>query len=143
MTGHTLAIAELSDDVQANPPMSAQLRAILDAPLPAMRRADLRRQERKEWAKAVRKLMKDMGLVGVSVTTPSYSMASSIEVRLPEAAAHERGWQSGHDFATCPTCQQRNRAERRIVDIIVAAFPDMRDRSDYQSDYFDFALSIH
>ena len=123
-------------------PSNPQLRAILDCPLPAIVSPSLRRESRKVWAAEVRKLLRSLGIKGVSVTAPNYSMASSIDIHIPAAAEHDRG-AAGHEYLSCPTCGQHTRAEKKIRDIILAAFPDLNDRSESQSDYFDFCLSIN
>jgi len=138
--------------------MNELYQRIIDTPLPAFR-ANIRDRARKEWSKEVRKLLKSIGLGFVSVTTPSYSMASSIDIRFHqdegfrEGSAHEaqhvqidrseRGSNIWHGYGYyCPYCQQQWQAHQRLEKIILAAFPDLDDRSDSQSDYFDSCLSI-
>jgi hypothetical protein len=62
--------------------MNEQLEKIIKAPLPTTTR-NIRDLDRKEQAKIVRQLFKSLGFTGVSVTTPTYSMASSINISLP------------------------------------------------------------
>jgi hypothetical protein len=119
------------------------LQAILDTPVPRPRRADLRREPRKEWAREVRKLLKSLGLSGISVRALRYSQASSIDVTLPGQVTHDLSPMRGHDFASCPLCRQLAKAERHIERLIVGAFPDLDDRSDYRDDHYDAPLSIH
>jgi hypothetical protein len=119
------------------------LQAILNTPIPRPRRADLRREPRKVWAKAVRSLFKSLGLSGIGVRAPRYSQASSIDVTLPGQVTHDLSPMRGHDFATCPLCRQEHAAERHVERLIVGAFPDLDDRSEYGTDYFDNPLSIH
>lgn len=102
----------------------------------------LRRMPRKARSAAIRGLVKRLGLRGISVTTPDYSMASTTEVRIPEAVEHDRDEASGHDWATCPVCEQHVRAEKHLRAILLRAFPDMGDRSDSQSDHYDNPISI-
>jgi DNA polymerase III sliding clamp (beta) subunit (PCNA family) len=117
------------------------LYAILRADLPPVRNPDLRKERRTVWAKAIRRLLADLGIKGVSITTPHYSMAHSIDVKLPAGTPHDRG-AADHEYRDCPMCQERNRAQDRITQIILAAFPDLDDRSDSMTDYFDFCLSV-
>jgi hypothetical protein len=121
--------------------LSPALHAILDAPLPAVVRPRLRHEGRKVWAAQVRKLFKTLGLKGISVTTPSYSMASTIEIRLPEAAEHDYA-AADHDFPACPICLQRHYAAEHVERIILAAFPDLDNRSEHGTDYYDYCLSL-
>jgi hypothetical protein len=117
------------------------LYAILRADLPPVRNPDLRKERRTVWAKAIRRLLADLGIKGVSITTPHYSMAHSIDIKLPAGTPHDRG-AADHEYRDCPMCQERNRAQDRITQIILAAFPDLDDRSDSMTDYFDFCLSV-
>lgn len=123
------------------PPGNPLLQAILDAPLPPVVNPAIRRESRKVKAAEIRKVLKSMGIKGISVTAPNYSMASSVHIKIPRASDHDRG-AVGHEFHTCPLCMQHTRAERKIAEIILAAFPDLDDRSDSQSDYHDNPLSI-
>ena len=125
-----------------------QLQVIINAPLPKPTGQAMRHAPLKEQSKAVRGLLKSMRLTGVSVTTPTYSMASSISISLPhERHDHreidERGGAYQPYGVTCPLCAHRIAAEKKIEKIILAAFPDLDDRSEYVSDYFDYCLSIN
>ena len=141
-------------------PMNAQLDQIINAPLPAFR-GNIRPLYRKEWAAQVRKLFRDMQLTGISVTAPSYSMAQSIDIRLPRDPYAENGphdlkhqaidrgvrfnseqW-NGYANNGCEYCRQEWQAHKRIKEIVLAAFPDLDDRSDSMSDHFDYCLSIN
>lgn len=125
---------------------------IITTPLPAVRNSDMRKLSRKEWAVAVRKLLKDLGLKGISVTTPSYSMAQTIHVTLPDLGIgnddeahnrlHDELWKAQRPTVDCPHCAQRWNARNRIEAIILAAFPDLENRSNTQYDHFDYCLSI-
>jgi hypothetical protein len=103
-------------------------RAILDAPLPGFRRSDLRREPRKVRASEIRKLFRDMGLAGISVTAPNYANAKAVHVQTPT---------SGTDPRT------RHDVNAKVRDIILAAFPDLDDRSGPQSDHFDYCVSVY
>ena len=135
---------------------SPALQSIFDAPIPAVRNGYLRHEERKVWAKEVRWLLRNLKITGVSVTTPSYSQASTIHIRIPSTgydADHEaihakideqqresQSWLGYGHF--CPLCKEHWEAHQRIQQIILAAFPDLNDRSDSQSDNFDDCLSV-
>jgi DNA polymerase III sliding clamp (beta) subunit (PCNA family) len=135
-----LSVAPSDPATQVGNPL---LQAIIDTQIPRPRRADLRREPRKVWAKSVRSLFRDLGLSGISVRAPRYSQASSIDITIPGQVAHETSPMRGHDFATCPLCRQEHAAERHIERLVVGAFPDLDDRSEYGTDYFDNPLSIH
>lgn len=107
---------------------------------------------RKEQARLARELFKRLGLKGISVTAPNYSMASSVHVRLPNGAAPDwRGFEQ-YEQATysqmpdnVPAKQQmlaKHGAALALEKILDAAFPAHVDRSDYQSDYFDYRWSV-
>lgn len=107
----------------------------------------LRHEERKDIAANIRKLFKRLGIVGVSVTVPRYSMAQSVDLSLPKSPdeihpGHEHDWRE-HEFATCPACQRSQRAQQHLEEVILSYFPDLNDRSDSMTDYFDYRLSIH
>ena len=138
--------------------MNAKYEQICNTPLPAFR-ANIRSLSRKEWAKQVKSLLKSLGLGFVSVTAPSYSMASSIHIRFHqdegpwEGGEHEKlhaeinqRERDGYEWLGygnyCPHCKQQWQAHQRLEKIILAAFPDLDDRSDSQSDHFDSCLSI-
>ena len=121
--------------------MTQELQKIIDTPTPSVVNPSLRKKRRKAWASEIRRLLKRLGVKNVSVRTPNYSMASSVAITLPPAEDHDRS-SNGHDFATCPLCQQRNQAREAIERVILGAFPDLNDRSEYVSDSFDFCLSV-
>lgn len=130
---------------------TAILRAIAHAPDPTMRVLGMRRKSRKEWAQAVRSLLKEVGIKGVSVTAPNYSMASSIDIILPRydyerhqcyITKNDPTIEYRTAVAMCKQCQRKQAASKRLNEIILLAFPDLNDRSEYQSDYFDFCFTI-
>ena len=110
---------------------------------------------RKDQAKLARELFKRLGLKGISVTTPNYSMAQSVEVSVPRLGIHvENMWPHGganyhasgadvHDSQKCPACVKNRENEKQVEKIIGIAFPNHDDRSESQSDYFDYCWSIH
>lgn len=109
---------------------------------------------RKDQAKLARALFKRLGLNGISVTTPNYSMAQSVHVELPKLEIHVANmWPHGGDHVhepgcsirdedRCPTCRNNFSAMKKIELILAKAFPEHDDRSDTQSDYFDYCWSI-
>lgn len=115
--------------------------AILATSLPTVRDADLRSKTRKERSTVIRGLLRDLGFKGISVTTPSYSMARTTEIRLPD---RERCQDGGADHVPyrCPACSRYWDTRNKLTAIILAAFPNMDDRSDTQSDYFDYVFSV-
>jgi hypothetical protein len=128
-----------TDPIVINP----DLQAILDAPLPGVRNPSLRREPRKVIAAEVRGLLRSIGLNGISVTAPNYSMARAIDIRTPRnnpepIVKDEDGWDAHHPAYRAA----RNAAVVRIEAIILAAFPDLDDRSDSMIDYYDYRLSI-
>jgi hypothetical protein len=111
---------------------------------------------RKERANLARHLFKRLGLHGVSVTAPHYSMAHSVDVRLPKREDHDRAaWPHDHtrccrqgdgrhgEETRCPACAANAAAEAKVERALARAFPNHDDRSDLQSDYFDFCWSIN
>lgn len=135
----------------------ARYQQIINTPLPAFR-GNIRNhpEYRKGWAREVKSLLKSLGLGWVSVTTPNYSMAESITIRF-----HQDTWQQHEPLhmkleaierakngpycgmtQVCPYCKQEREAHEKLEAIILAAFPDLNDRSDHQTDYFDYCLSI-
>jgi hypothetical protein len=137
--------------------LNAKYQQIIETPLPAFH-AKIRSLTRKEWAHEVKNLFKSLGLGWVSVTAPSYSMASSIHIHFHtdepwEHSAHkakhkeidelQRGAHEWFGYGTyCPWCKLEWAAHHKLEQIILAAFPDLDDRSDSQSDHFDSCLSI-
>lgn len=96
--------------------------------------------ERKEQAKLARELFSKLGIKGISVTAPSYSMASSVHVSFPRRNDYSAA--PMEDLLNDPAHQANNAAHDRIEAILLAAFPNSDDRSDTQSDHFDFRWSI-
>ncbi len=107
------------------------------------RRGFIRHERRKLIASLIRDLLKAYRIKGVSITAPKYSMVRSVEIRLPEARREHYSDRGGiHDRLDCPTCLERNEASNRLEAIILAAYPDLRDRSDSLTDHFDYRISI-
>ena len=96
---------------------------------------------RKDLAAAARKLFRSLGLKGIGVTTPNYSMAQSVNVRLPSREDYAFD-AAGYVVEGCE-CRAANNAARDKVDLILyTASPSHRDRSDSQSDHFDYRWSV-
>lgn len=118
--------------------------SILATPLPNLIDNKARRWYRKERAAKVRELFKSLGIKGVSVTAPSYSMAQAIHIRVPYLGEHDH-ISAYNDYPTrqrCPHCKKRTDAEHHLEKIILAAYPDLEDRNDVMTDYFDYCLSF-
>lgn len=118
--------------------VSAVCTTIEAAPTPTPRGA-MRHATRKAKAAVVRQLLKDLGIEDVSVTAPSYSMAQAIHISVPDSSHLVHG---DREFRECPRCRRRHAARERIERLILAAFPDLGDRSDAMTDHFDYCLSI-
>lgn len=114
--------------------------AIIAAPLPEPTGINARAVSRKEFAAALRALLRKMQIKSVSVTAPNYSMAQSIDVELPTV----EHWTPEHPPTRpeCPVCSVHNEARSKMQAIILAAFSGAENRSDYQTDYFDFRFSV-
>ncbi len=108
---------------------------------------------RKEQAAKARQLFKRLGIKGISVTTPSYSMAQVVEIELPDEP--HPGWIGFEEYeyrtysdmpAHVPAkaaMLRRSRAAKHIEEILAVAFPAHIDRSDYVTDYFDYCWSVN
>lgn len=99
---------------------------------------------RKTQAALARRLFASLGLKGVSVTTPRYSMASVVEVAVPKlpvevTAAYQQG---RGPYCECPGAMENIAARRIVEEILWHAFPAHRDRSDTMSDYSDAKWSV-
>ena len=110
---------------------------------------------RKEQAKAARELFKVLGIKGISVTAPNYSMAQSVHVRIPSPTIEDSAFCfAGVDYrhatwSDMPSDvpakiihKQHNEVIKKIGVILAVAFPNHDDRSDSQTDYFDYCWSI-
>lgn len=134
--------------------VSALYNAIEAVDLSAVASTGLDRHElRKVQAAAARQVFKGLGIRGISVTAPNYSMAQSVDVRIPEPADSEHHgdkWPHGNSFelsrseaTRCPACSRRSRIRDKVEAILAKAFPNHDNRSDSQSDHFDFCWSVH
>jgi len=115
-----------------------------------------RSMPRKARSAAARKLLRQLGIKGVSVTAPNYSMAHTVDVRpanypLPEGAFLLDGVDYQHrTYSDMPGTVPakalhlaRWEACKKLETILLKAFPNHDDRSDYQTDYFDHCWSIN
>lgn len=93
-------------------------------------------------AKLTRTLFKALGIKGVSVRAPRYSMACVVEVRLPRRTDYVRNSAGQVEWDKDPAAQANTTARNRMEAILLAAFPQHDNRSDYQTDYFDSCWSI-
>lgn len=118
---------------------------VRDVPTSAHKRWEL---SRKEFAASVRALFKSLGIKNISVTAPNYSMAQGIDIRLPHPQADRVPFSApAEDHAVYAQEVQMLRETRQQVRdqlrwILETAYPEFRDRSDVQSDYFDYKWSI-
>ena len=98
--------------------------------------------DRKRLAALARGVFSKLGIKGISVTAPNYSMAQSVDVRLPKRSDYkmENAWDVAAD---CPARSANNEAHDKVEAILLAAFPGTDNRSDYASDYFDYKWSIN
>jgi len=111
---------------------------------------------RKEQAKLARELFKKLGIKGLSVTTPNYSMASVVEVKVPTYRLEPGDYVlEGEDYENrsysdmpedVPAKRKHLKhwnAVKKIDAILLRAFPQHDDRSDLQSDYHDNCWSVN
>ena len=99
--------------------------------------ANIRNLPRKERSKHIRRLFKTLGLRGFSVTTPNYSMACHTEIDMPDVE-----WAEYDPETLNPVLNAYSECIRRVEAIVVKAFPDLVDRSDTMTDYFDYAFTV-
>ncbi len=128
------------------------LQAVNEAAVPVVTRD--RGIGRKEQARLTRELFKSLGLKGISVTAPSYSMAQGVDVKIPRLQIHVANmWPHGGDDVhrsgcqvaeadRCPACRANSAVRLKVEEILARAFPNHDDRSDSRSDYFDYCWMI-
>lgn len=123
--------------------VSKAVRTIEAAQVPeAVVNPEARRLRQKERSKAIRDLLKSLGIKGVSVTSATGSMCYWTNVRI-DGVPHPRVKNWGeHRTHECPVCQRNRAAEDKMHRIILAAFPDLGDRSDSMTDHFDFVYTV-
>jgi hypothetical protein len=132
-------IVSMGTPLSLTDPGEDTVRSIEQAEIPAVI-GNIRRESRTDIAKALRALFKRLGISGVSVTAPSYSMASVVDV---DFTRPEHANCSANDWGrNCDGCERVREAERKLSRIVLAAYPDMDDRSDSMTDYFDRRFSV-
>lgn len=93
---------------------------------------------RKDLAKLARGVFAKLGVKGISITAPNYSMAQSVDVRVPRLLTD-----SIEDSAEYVlTRKDNNETVRKVEAILLAAFPNTDNRSDSMTDYFDYRWSV-
>jgi hypothetical protein len=106
---------------------------------------------RKVRAAAARALFKQMGLKGISVTAPNYSMAQAVHIHLPNTEVPRElyaEWDlacrtdTGADTAYGQIRRREYAAEQKLEAILAKAFPNHLDRSDIHCDHFDYCWSV-
>jgi hypothetical protein len=118
----------------------AKLAAVDITEIPVMSRD--RFIPRKQQAALARQLFRGLGLKGISVTTPTYSMASTVKVEMPERDDYDL---DAHGFMVpgCDAAVANTQARQRMLSILLAAFPRHDDRSETMSDYYDYCWSVN
>lgn len=85
---------------------------------------------------------------GISIRRGRGTAWGYIDVILPKVHPQEdctAGWQPNGDFVpmfNCEGCRAESAAEHRIEEILYRLYPSTDDRSDSQTDYFDFVWSV-
>lgn len=132
-----------TDDLHAKAiQLRAQLAAVRLSDVPVVC-AERSGTTRKEIAKLTRQLFSKLGLRGISVTAPNYSMAQSIDITLPGRRDFVTDqWGGVVDWANDPAAMANREAEAKVHAIMARAFPNHDNRSDSQTDYFDYKYSI-
>ena len=112
-----------------------------------------RHAPRKAQAEAVRALFKRHGLKQISVTVPTYSMAQGVNVRIPHAefspeehaewrTAYDRDEDTNTTTTLGRTRTREHEAAKKVKALLSLAFPNHDDRSDLQSDYFNYCWMV-
>lgn len=123
---------------------------ILATPLPAFV-ANIRALKPTERSTAIRKLFKQIGISGLRVTTPYYF--GICRIAIPEDDDHDEvhaaAEKTAHDefpylgmVHYCTVCKRRLDARNHLEKIVLAAFPDLDDRSNLETDYYDYVFAI-
>ena len=108
---------------------------------------------RKQQAALARQLLKQLGVKGVSITAPNYSMAQSVDVRLPDEPRPSMAGFEQYEHSTYSDMPdnvpikaaflRKRAAEKALEAILASAFPNHDSRSDTQTDYFDYCWSVN
>ena len=131
-------------DTPENSLAQYQWEKILKAPDPAPElyhqlQGPIRQKTSRERAAHIRQLLRDLGLRGISVRKGRGTASRYVDITLPYVR-HEHP--PGVNSKDCSLCSLKFRAHQRLEQLILAAYPDLDDRSDYHTDYFDFVFSI-
>jgi|GEM_PF-5680063 hypothetical protein len=138
MSTKVLSLLEVHQTEKARA-LHTKLAAVDITEVPVMSRERCIR--RKDQAKLARELFKKFGLKGISVTAPNYSMAQSVDVTPPKRQDYELT-DDGFIVASCEASKANQDARDRLGAILLAGFPSHDDRSEIQTDYFDYCWSI-
>ena len=101
----------------------------------------IRSLTQKERSAKIRNMLRAAGVKGVSVTSATGSMCYWTHVRFAQLE-HPAGTNWDHNRLECSTCRVNQQAVRTLESLILAAFPDMGDRSDSMVDHFDFVFTV-
>lgn len=128
--------------------------AILAINLSTIEPITLKRVRLDEFAKLLRPFLKSLGFSNrkISVTVPTYAQAQAIHVVIPDfdipsnklpvvAAMSAEEYQKAVDWMN-DQYQKREEARWHLRDVIMEAFPANDNRSDAQTDYFDWTFSV-
>lgn len=119
------------------------IRSIEAASIPAPIGQPVRGAGQKERTKRIRQVLKAAGIRGgVSVTMARGAGCYQTDVRIDGIQhAPDVDWNK-HEYRECPVCMRNAAADRRVSAIILGAIPDLDDRSDSQTDHFDFMFTV-
>jgi hypothetical protein len=99
---------------------------------------------RKEQARLARELFKRLGLKGLGARVTRGFNCSTVHIKVPRLQhspeEHKTNWR---DTGNCQACKFDRYARDKLDEILARAFPQHDDRSDSQSDYFDFKWFIY
>lgn len=124
---------------------NAYERAVFAVDLDAVRpRTELARHcGSAELSAAVRGLLKELGIQGVTVTTERRVYNGATQLRVPARCDADTymALTNGTRVYWHPSAARNRRAEDRLDSILARAFPNHDDRSESQSDYFNYCYS--
>ncbi len=108
----------------------------------------IRDLHQKERTAKIRSMLRGMGIKvgavgkGVSVVSATGSMCYWTNVRF-KGLRHAAGTSCGYTRMECHTCRANLAAVRTVEKLILTAFPDLDDRSDSQTDHFNFVFTVN
>lgn len=105
-------------------------RGILWAPTP-LPRGSIRNRLRGEQARRLRRVLSGLGVQGIRVYCPR--LRGGVAIELPTCCPHPPA-------SACELCTLRARAEVRLVQLVLRAFPDMADPDE--DDLCDCAFRV-